>query len=255
MRIGFVGTGRIAEAMVTGLCGGPTPPEQVLLSPRTAAIAERLAAAFAPARVAASNEEVVADSDVVVLAVRPDDTEQVVRKLTFRPDQRVVSVIALMPLQRIGELVRPAAVVRALPLPTTALRDGPLVLCPDEPWARTVLNPLGTVFGVDDEQSLDALWVPTALIAPHLQELATVADWVIRQGVPSTVADAFVRSMFAGLSTWARASDEDLDALCAESQTPGGLNEQALAQLRDAGQYRNLDAALDAVLARLRSAG
>ena len=46
MRFGFIGTGRIAEAVVIGLCTSPAPPEEVLLWPRNAAIVEALATRF-----------------------------------------------------------------------------------------------------------------------------------------------------------------------------------------------------------------
>src|SRR4051812_6890899 len=55
MRIGFIGTGRIAEAVVTGLCTSAAPPDEVLLSPRNAAIAQRLAMRFPIVQIAANN--------------------------------------------------------------------------------------------------------------------------------------------------------------------------------------------------------
>ena len=126
MRIGFIGTGRIAEAVVTGLCTSAAPPEQVLLSPRNAAIAKRLAARFPAVRVAADNKSVIAGSEVVALSLRPAMAEEVLRPLAFHPGQRVLSLMALVPLARVKTLVDPAEAVRVLPLPTAARREGPV---------------------------------------------------------------------------------------------------------------------------------
>ena len=46
-------------------------------------------------------------------------------------------------------------------------------------------------------------------------------------------------------------SKKDLKYLVKDSQTPKGLNEQALEQLRKAGFYRNLNKSLDSILKRL----
>jgi pyrroline-5-carboxylate reductase len=149
MRIGFIGTGRIAEAVVTGLCTSPAPPEEVMLSPRNTAIAEALAARFPAVRVAADNAAVVAGSEVVALSLRPALAEAVLRPLSFKPGQRVLSLMALVPLARVKTLVDPAEAVRLLPLPMAARRQGPVVLYPAE---RPLVNDEmlvghGAVFG------------------------------------------------------------------------------------------------------------
>lgn len=46
MKFGFVGTGAITEAMVTGFLGSKLELSQVIVSPRSAETAARLAARF-----------------------------------------------------------------------------------------------------------------------------------------------------------------------------------------------------------------
>ena len=89
MTLGFIGTGAIAAAMVEGLA-----PDRILLSPRGASVAADLAARFAGVTIAASNQAVVDGSDLVVLSVRPQVAEAVIRALRFRPGQKVLSLIA-----------------------------------------------------------------------------------------------------------------------------------------------------------------
>ena len=74
MTLGFVGTGTIAAAMVEGLGG-----KDVLLSPRGADMAASLAARFPGVRVATSNQAVVDGCETVVLSVRPQVAEEVIR--------------------------------------------------------------------------------------------------------------------------------------------------------------------------------
>ncbi|MGH6894324.1 MAG: NAD(P)-binding domain-containing protein, partial [Dongiaceae bacterium] len=59
MRLGFVGTGAIASAIVTGLNASDAGRDAVLVSPRNPGIAAALAAKFANVAVAASNQAVL----------------------------------------------------------------------------------------------------------------------------------------------------------------------------------------------------
>jgi pyrroline-5-carboxylate reductase len=254
MRIGFVGTGRIAEAVVTGLCTVAAPPEQVLLSPRNAAIAQRLATRFSAVRVAADNQAVIAGSEVVALSVRPAMAEEILRPLAFRPGQRVLSLMALVPLARVRALVDPAEAVRVLPLPTAARREGPVVLYPAQSWAQELLAPLGELVLADSEMEIEALWSATGLIAAQYEQLRTFAEWLTSHGVPPARADRYGRSMVAAITAQAATSDISLTELRAEAQTPGGLNEQALRTLQAAGVFAAISTALDQIAARLAQA-
>ncbi|GAA3161235.1 NAD(P)-binding domain-containing protein [Nonomuraea salmonea] len=74
MRIGIIGVGEIARAIVTGLLEGDGPPPEVLLSPRGAATAAELAARHGTVRVCGGNQEVADGCDVLIVAVRPPRT-------------------------------------------------------------------------------------------------------------------------------------------------------------------------------------
>src|SRR5215475_11388411 len=93
-RLGFVGVGTIAEALITGMCAGGEQRATFLLSPRNADTAKRLAERYSFAAVARDNQAVIDGSDIVFLAVRPQVAAEVLGGLKFRPDQRVVSLIA-----------------------------------------------------------------------------------------------------------------------------------------------------------------
>src|SRR3954451_13658991 len=70
-RLGFVGVGAIAEALIAGLCAGGEQRGTFLLSPRNAQLSKGLAERFAFVKVAADNQAVVDGSDIVFLAVTP----------------------------------------------------------------------------------------------------------------------------------------------------------------------------------------
>src|SRR4051794_8906882 len=122
MRIGFVGCGTIAAAMVEGLQAAGRE-EPIVGSPRNPGSHAGPATRVANVRVAAPNQEVLDASDLVVLAVRPQIAQEVIGELCFRPDHRVLSLTAATSLAELRRRIAPAAtVVRAVPVPAVAGR-------------------------------------------------------------------------------------------------------------------------------------
>ena len=108
MNLGFVGTGEITAANVTGLCSGSTHDLSIRLSPRHHAIATRLADRFAAVSIASSNQEVLDSSDVIVIAVRPPVSSSVLAELRVRPEHGVISLVSGLSSRSLSELLAPA---------------------------------------------------------------------------------------------------------------------------------------------------
>ena len=89
MTLGFLGTGAIAAAMVTGFSSEGGPRHRILLSPRNADVAAGLASRFPNVSVAASNQEALDKSETVVLAIRPqvadEEVPDAIERLVRRP--------------------------------------------------------------------------------------------------------------------------------------------------------------------------
>src|SRR5438270_8654534 len=95
----------------------PSFDGSIALSPRNAATASQLQAEFPTLTVGASNQDVLDRSDLVVLTLRPQSAAEIISQLSFRPDHRVISVVAALSRERLLELVAPArTVVKAIPL-------------------------------------------------------------------------------------------------------------------------------------------
>jgi pyrroline-5-carboxylate reductase len=255
LRLGFLGTGAITGAIVTGLCIPPAVPCRIALSPRNARVAARLAAQFAEVSIAASNQDVLDLSDVVFIAVRPQVVDEVLRSLRFRPDHRVISLVAAMSKDRVATLVGPGATVTcAVPLPTVAARIGPTAIFPSDPVAERLFDRLGVAMPIANEREFQALFACTAVIATFFASLDSLCSWLVDHGVPAGRARAYVGTMFDGLTRVAQGTPLPFAALSDEFRTKGGLNEQCVAELRRAGVFAAGAKALDAVLARIRSA-
>ncbi len=251
MRIGFVGTGRIASALVTGLCSAGLSPRSILISPRNAEVAARLTDRFPQVSVAPDNQSVLDGSDWVVLSLRPPMAEDVVSGLLFRAEHRVISVMAMVPLAALQRLAAPArSFVRALTLPSVAGRSGPVLVCPGNEEFAAFLGALGTPVTVPDERQFEVLWAMTAMIAPYYALVQRSATWAEGHGVEPGAARSYAAGFYHSIAQALDGAD-DFAPLIAEAQTPGGLNEQALRTLTDTGWFETLNPVLDAILARV----
>jgi pyrroline-5-carboxylate reductase len=255
VRLGFVGTGAITSSIVTGL-NAADGGDAILVSPRNAEIAGALAAKFRNVTVAASNQAVLDGSDVVMLAVRPQVATEVLSALAFRADHRVISLMAITPLEQVRALVAPAGnVTRAVPLPLVADRCGPTPIFPPDPIAAEIFNRLGTAIEATSADQFSAYCAATATMAPYFTFAEEIAAWLTRHGVPAADARRYVGTVFQGLGNIAANSQEhSLAALAGEFATRGGINEQVVAHMTARGAFDALSDALDAVLRRMKSA-
>ena len=248
LSVGFIGVGAISAAIVTAILDRPEPtPSEVLLSPRSAARSEALAARFPRARVVADNQAVVDGSDIVMIAVLPSQVAEICAGLEFRPDQIVLGVAAGWPPSQLKPLVAPAETVgQLIPLPMVTLGVGPIVLYPSIPVVETLLTGCGTVVVLEREQQVGVLSAGSSIMSSFFAFQNAAIDWIASHGFDRAQAAGYVTSQLHGLATESIAMDPaELPGAVEEHETPGGLNEQVRIALTDAGMFSALAAELE----------
>lgn len=249
---GILGVGSIATAIVTGLCNGVVDPPEVVLSPRNADRAADLAARFPSVRVAVDNQEVVDDSDVVVVCLLPIHAAEVLAGLQFRAGHAVVSAIAGFPVAQLAGLVAPATdIARSIPLSAVATRGGVTPVYPATPAATGLYGQIGGSLEIATELAYESVSAASATVAAYFRYLGTIAGWLSSHGIPTAEARRYVADTFAALSGELDSPGADFAALAQAHTTPGGLNEQFARHLDAAGTYDAVEAGLDALLARI----
>lgn len=253
MRLGFVGTGGITRAIVTGLLKMEAEVEAIALSNRTARIANDLAALHPKVRVCESNQQVLDTSEVVCLAVLPTIARAVIRELTFAPTHRVMSFIPGLRTDELSKLIPDAvAITRAVPLPAVEQGIGTTAVYPPDDVARLLFSSVGTAVEVESEDQFDCLHTATATMASYFAFMQSQADWLIGKGLPPEKARTFLSSYCAGMAHRAEHTDYSFPELIKHSITPGGMNEKVLVELSSAGAFDLYPRALDGVLEWLK---
>ncbi|KAJ1488356.1 hypothetical protein T484DRAFT_1783717 [Baffinella frigidus] len=254
IRVGIVGTGTICEVVVTGLCLENAGDLVITISPRNAARAAALAAKFPDqVRIGKDNQDVVDSSDIVCIAVVPTLAEEVLAALEFRADHTVVGFMSTTRLDVIRKHAAPATkVLRAVPMPPFARRVGAIPMHPPDEAVAALFSRAGTTVEVATEDEVITLMSVTGMMAPFYASLSAAQKWAAKQGVEETASSRFVGALFHSLADNCKAQGNGFDHIVAESQTPGGLNEQALRELKASGVYTLLEAEMDVILARVQ---
>lgn len=254
MKIGFIGTGAISEAMIRGMVGCANHAEPIFVSKRSATRSARLGEDFQNVTVIDDNQEIVDQSDWVVLAVLPSQAEDIICDLKFSPSHTVISLVAGLEIESLIQHLAPAKdICRIIPLPPIEYGVGPIPLYPDLPVVADFFGKLGTVIRVEEESCFTVFSANSALMANFFEWTAWQSRWMEKNGVARDEAALYACSFTSGLAAMTTRCDANqLQALSAECLTPGGLNEQVLSDSRRMGWFDLLRSPLDAVLSRLK---
>lgn len=254
MKIGIIGTGTIASAIVTGFCIKKTGHE-FYLSPRGAATSAALAAKFPEAQVCTSNQDVLDQAEWIFITVQKNAFEAL-KELKFSPHHKVINMATEMQLPFLKEITGETAVfAHAVPLPMMVRGFGPLLVYPKVPEVGALFAPVAdTVYltNMDDTRTLQML---TCIMSPYYMMLSEVIAFTDAQGVDHDTAVAFMHSLFSALSRrGAETPDCDFVEL-AHDMTPGGYNEQAMKELMANGAIEAWGKVLNMLKARLEASG
>ena len=249
MKVGIVGAGVMAEAIIAGLLADRAVAAGTLVAShprreRRDALAERHGV-----RPVAGNREALADAEVAVLAVKPQMLGRVMRELRggLNADQVVVSIVAGATIRTLVDGLQHAAVVRAMPNTPSQIRRGISVWSASEACtarqrdlARRVLRALGDEREVADEGFVA---MATALSGTGPTYLFSVMEALIDAGVhlgfPRELAHDLVVETLIGSAEFAVRSEMHPAQLRNAVTSPGGTSAAAIYEL-EKGRIRTV---------------
>ena len=250
MRIGFIGTGRIARRLVEGAAGRG---HELIVTRRSETVSAELAAAHPEVEVATTAADVVERCDTVFLCLPVERARTVLEGLPFRAEQAVISVMVGLGLEALRGLAAPAGELAiTVPLPSIARGGCPLPVHPASPTLAAIYGDRNPVLALPDESALQQFFAVTGTVLPVLEELRTAVHWLANQCGDTALAEHYVTSLYAGYLAAIGPSDTPLDAAIDDLSIEGGLNATLRERVAESGHYERLETGLDALLARLR---
>jgi pyrroline-5-carboxylate reductase len=259
VRVGFIGAGHIARALAegwsrTGLVDAPVLSFFDVVPARSAELA-----AMCGGETASTTVDLVLSADVVVVAVRPQDVEDVLNNIGSALGGRLlVSVAAGVTMARLrAALPAGCHVARVMPNGAAAVGLGVFLfvagtLSVDEQEdVATLLALAGTVVMLDEEMFDVATAVAgcmPGLLASLVSHFAAAAQL---QGVPASDARAIAIEGVHGAAALI-AREGDLEAVMAATATSGGMTAAGIAALEAAGAAAAVNAAVAAAAQRAK---
>lgn len=242
--VGFIGSGRMASAMVMGMAAKKLlPPKQILLCSKNFNSAKELAEKTGATPMATA-AEVAQKAEIIVLAMKPHQLEEVsegIQKATS--GKIIVSVLAKTDLQKLQDTFPEAEnIIRALPNIPSRIQEGmtPYSLlkpfsADERNWAEWLLTPLGETLELRDEQIPAATVLSScspAFIAAFAKGLLEAGE---KLGINPEETEALVYQSLMGTSKLLKNRHFTPESLCAEVVSPGGPTEAGLECLSQGG--------------------
>ena len=255
MKLGFIGTGQITKAVIIGILNSKLRVSKIFISERNKKISKFIKLKSKKIKVTKDNQEIINRSNWIFLAVTPDIGNEILKKLKFPKDKLIISFISTINMTKLKKITGlKKNIVRAIPLPPIALCKGPVPIYPSNKKVKNFFDKLGSTVEINNEKLSLNFWTTSAMMAPFYELLLSLSNWLVKKGIKKDSAQKYISSLFLALSEDAFNHKKNLKKLVKNSQTPGGLNEQAVKDLRKAGFYNLLEKTSNKIVKRLNKA-
>ena len=242
--IGIIGTGHLIRHTLPAMV---KTGYRFIVSERGRETSSWLAGHYG-VEVSSSNQAIVNEADIVIIAVRPFHAVEVCKALQFRPRQTVLSFCASLGAEVLAPHTSPAHLVSAMPVVAAEFGESPTLMMPEDAACRTLLETCGPVLTLHRQED----FAPAATIACYygwVQELiGEMADWVSAHGVDPETARLLTAQMTRASATSVLQRPHDsVRELVDELATERSNTLKGLEVLRAADAFTPWKMAVDAV--------
>lgn len=264
-KIAVIGAGNMAEALVSGLLKKEAlPPNQIIATDvddqKLAYFQKRFSI-----QVSRENGKSAKSSDVVIVAVKPQVMDGVLRELdlSHRADQLIISVAAGVPIAAVIAGLHPHAhVVRAMPNTpalvlegATALARGPGVTLEHVQVAQAVFEAVGDVVVVDESQLDTVTGLSGGGPAYVYMFIEALADGGVKMGLSRPHAQRLAAQTVFGAAKMVLETQEHPGVLKDHVTSPGGTTIAGVHQLERGRLRGTVMSAVESATIRCRELG
>ncbi len=263
MNICFIGGGNMAKALIGGLIKRGYAPSKIRVVEIDEQRCVELHEEFA-VRAMTDMSEAVARSEIVVLAVKPQQLREVCAQMTpLLNAPLVISIAAGIRAQDISRWLGTQNIVRCMPNTPALIRHGvtglyamPAVQEVERERAEAILEAVGSTLWVAEERLLDGVTAISgsgpAYVFYFIEAMQQAA---IELGMDELQARQLVLDTFIGASKLADSSEEEVAVLRARVTSKNGTTERALLSMDANHVKQHIITAAHAAAARSRELG
>ncbi|KAL4217654.1 Pyrroline-5-carboxylate reductase 1 [Mactra antiquata] len=265
MAVGFIGAGRMAQAMARGfITTGVIKPGNILASDPDQRMLNFMQNDLG-INITHSNREVVEKSDMVVLAVKPNVVSPVLQEVspTVSKEKLVVSIAAGIPIGTIEkQLPDGTKVIRVMPNTPALVQAAASVLAPGqavEDCDTELVTELLRCIGIAEPGSEKLLDAVTGLSgsgpAYAFTAIEALSDGGVKMGLPRDLAIKLAAQTLLGAAKMVLESGKHPGQLKDEVCSPGGTTIAAMHKLERGGFRASLIDAVEAATLKAKELG
>ncbi len=262
MRIGFIGLGNMAKAMIGGMLKqGIASAEEIIGSAKTEETRRKIEKEYG-IRIAADNRQAAEWADVLVLAVKPVFLREVISEIkeTADEDKLVISIAAGKTMEWIEkEFGRKIKLIRCMPNTPALVGEGCTAICcnsgvpkEDEAFCLKLMESFGKAI-VIPERLMDAAGaVGGSSPAFVFLFIEAMADGAVQAGMPRRQAYEFAAQAVLGSAKMVLETGMHPGALKDMVCSPGGTTIEGVKALEKGGMRAAVMEALEACVEKSR---
>lgn len=261
--ITFIGAGNMATSLIGGLINNGFAAQNIHVADPNPVSLQALSDNYG-VTTHSDNESAASRCDVVILAVKPQQLQSVVKQLApqWQTDRLLVSIAAGIRLDDIARWLgdEHAAIVRTMPNTPSLVQAGAAALCANahvsdsqRELAESILRAVGLALWVNDEEKIDAVTALSGSGPAYFFLVMEAMEFAAKEmGLEAESARLLCLQTAFGAAKMALESSESTATLRERVTSPGGTTERALHELEDGGLRGLFENALVAAALRAR---
>ena len=255
-KIGFIGCGNMAKAMITSII------KAELVAPQSVFASDGYQPSLddAKARLGINttidNKEVVKSSDVIFLAVKPNIYDAVMQEIAPLVDGKLI--VSIAPGKTLAYLEnglgKDTKILRTMPNTPAMVGEGVTAICPnnnvtkeDQEVLETIIGTFGTVERIDEKLFDAVVAVSGSSPAYVFMFIEAMADAAVLQGMARDKAYRFAAQAVLGSAKMVLDTNKHPGALKDMVCSPGGTTIEGVAVLEEKGMRSAVIQAMNAV--------
>jgi pyrroline-5-carboxylate reductase len=249
MKIGFIGGGNMAEAILSAVLRAKlTPADSISVSDIAEARRTYLKERYR-VRVTADNRQLIQNEDVIILAVKPQSLSEIMAGLAgmIKPSQLVISIVAGKSINTISAGLGHSRIVRSMPNTPAQVGEGmtvwtatPQITADQKKTTAFILGAMGKEIYCDDEKYLDMATAVSgsgpAYVFLFVESMAAAAE---KLGFTPQIAQELVLQTLSGADLLLQKSGKTPRELRHMVTSPGGTTAEAISTF-EAGGFSEL---------------
>jgi len=253
MKLGFLGSGTIASAVMRGISKSHLKIEHIFASTVDMEAGKKLMAEIPNLEVTESSQHVADNVDIIFVALPGQVCAKVLPELKFREGQKIVSFVPTLSLAEVEKMTGSKNhTMRAVPLPFIAEHNIITPIYPADKQVHDIFAAAGGALDLKTEKEFVLFMMAASFMGVYYAFLGTFDKWMADKTTEKEDAGRYLAKLFYALSHEAsKRKTVDFAKLEEEYSTKGGTNEMIARLTGEYGGYKAVVKALDEVLAHI----